>query len=160
MTMTSMLSQCAIYATLIAAFPAYAGEATQDMDIRPAGVQITGGSLNAAFSGITHKGRYALLRDNTGTKDYSETTYADGTVKYKEGDMTASGQWRRVGDRLCYTYEQDYMVGGCFYVYQVGNCYYYYGSNAAGMMGAKDGLYWTARSVKDGDTASCDPVIG
>ncbi|WP_017931178.1 hypothetical protein [Robiginitomaculum antarcticum] len=165
MRLTSTLSQFLRVAAIFVAAsgfaaPAHAGEPTQDIDIRPTGEQVTGESLSAAFSGVTHKGSYAILRENTGTKDYTETTFSDGTVTYNEGDMVATGQWRRFGERICYSYEQDHMAGGCFYVYQVGNCYYYYGSNAAGIMGAQDGLYWIARSVKTGETASCDPVIG
>ena len=155
------LTQAAILAAFITAAPtASAGEPTQDIDIRPDGVQVTGEMLDLNFSGVTHKGTYAILRESTGTKDYTETTYEDGRVRYKEGDLVAEGRWDRVGDQLCYRYYDAAMAGGCFYVYVVGNCYYYYSNNAAGIFGVRNGLYWTARSVKSGETASCEPAIG
>ena len=164
MDLTSKLShmtQAAAIAAFVTAAPlARADEPTQDIDIRPDGVQITGEMLDLNFSGITHKGTYAILRENTGTKHYTETTMADGRVVYKEGDLVADGRWARDGDRICYIYQDDQMAGGCFYVYVVGNCYYYYSSNAAGILGARNGLYWIARSVKDGENASCEPAIG
>ena len=164
MDLTSKLSHLtqaiALSAFCLAAPLAAADEPTQDIDIRPDGVQITGEMLDLNFSGITHKGTYAILREHTGTKHYTETTFEDGTVEYKEGDLIAQGHWIRYGDRLCYKYQDPEMAGGCFYVYVVGNCYYYYSSNAAGILGARNGLYWIARSVKDGENASCEPAIG
>lgn len=137
---------------------------SQDVDIRGDAKQLTGSALLSAYRGVTHKGTYAFLRDGTGTTHYTETTRADGTVEYKEGDLIAHGAWVPSQDSLCFRYKSDYMSGGCFHVWQIGNCYYYYATNQIGFGAAspseRPDTYWTARSVKSGETPDCDPEIG
>ena len=137
---------------------------SQDVDIRGDAKQLTGTALLSAYRGVTHKGTYAFTRDGTGTAHYTETTHADGRVEYKEGDLIAHGAWVPSHDSLCFHYKSDDMGGGCFHVWQIGNCYYYYAtylhSFGSGNTLESPDTFWTARSVKSGDTPDCDPDIG
>lgn len=155
-----MIVRLFLSAIAAASFGLSALAQTQDTDIRGDAKPLTGSALLAAYQGVTHHGTYAFTRDGTGTAHYTETTRADGTVTYKEGDLVAEGAWVPSHDTLCFRYRSPNMSGGCFHVWTVGNCYYYYSTTLPDLPQEKLDLYWTARSVKAGETPDCDPQIG
>lgn len=133
---------------------------SQKTDIRPNAKQITGDKLRSQFSGVTHKGAYNFTDDGKPQRFYIETHSPNGEVVYDEGFGREKGIWFIKGHKLCFDYESDYMPGGCFRVYGVKNCFYYYVDRIPKREDELDRDYWTARSVKAGETPACDaPMV-
>lgn len=132
---------------------------SQDYDVRPLAGQVTGDDLLAAFKGITHEGAYNFDIGGRPGMRYIERHAADGGVVYTEKGQSLKGQWTVTPrDTVCYTYESDEIGGGCFRVYQLGSCYYFYSASFIPRE-TLDQDYWTARSVKKGDRATCEDMI-
>ncbi len=155
-----------LFAPLLAA-PAYAQ--SQSYDVRPQARQITGAELIQSFKGITHTGAYNFdVRGRPGSL-YSEKHHANGRISYTEKNQLITGRWAiSPSDNMCYAYDSDNISGGCFAVYKLGTCYYFYSSSVlvanaeAEREAQKKGdieNYWTARSVKKGDHASCENMV-
>jgi len=89
--------------------------------------RLTGKHLYDAFIGQTMDGIYKQPRERSGTNEFTESFYADGTTYYREGDVTDDGLWRIKDDIICFTYKGD-LAGGesCFVVYSSGTCLYSY----------------------------------
>lgn len=133
---------------------------SQDYDIRPDAAQVTGQALSDAFKGISHEGAYNFDPRGRPGALYTERHYADGRVSYTEQGLTIKGQWAVTpGDTICYAYDSDNIGGGCFRVYQLGSCYYFYSTFRVEREDEIDQDYWTARSVKKGDRATCEDMI-
>jgi len=131
----------------------------QQTDVRPQAQRVMGEDLLDAFKGITHEGAYNFTREGTGTQFYTETHHDDGRTTYIEAGLKADGVWIIQRDDLCFIYKNQDMTGGCFRVYQVGNCYYYYSRNIPQREDELDRDYWTARSVAEGETPTCEAVF-
>lgn len=139
--------------------PSAAFAQTQDTDIRPNANQLSGENIRAIFSGATMDGAYNFGRNGLAESFYTEEHRADGTLTYKEAGEIEPGRWFVRKDALCYMYPSNQLAGGCFRVYQIKNCYYFYSAlrRQADYELGED--YWTARSVKMGERAACDPAM-
>ena len=124
-------------------------------------IPLTGETLKQAFAGKTHFGTYKEKRERTGTNQFSETTHADGTTDYKEGDMELKGIWRVMKDRICYKYDGNQVSGvHCFRIYEVGTCFYGYNPAVTTRKGPINANYWSVKSLQKGDISTCDDLIG
>ena len=132
---------------------------SQTTDIRPNANRLVGDDLLAAFEGVTHDGAYKFTDLGDPRRFYQETTHAMGRTSYSEVNRKTEGDWFIEDDALCFEYDRDEMTGGCFRVYQVGNCYYYYSDTLLMRRDELDQDYWTARSVRAGETPSCEPGV-
>lgn len=152
-----MLRFAFIIATV--AFSGSAAAQSQSTDIRPNANRIMGEALLDEFMGVTHDGAYNFTDDGEPRRFYTESHHEDGRVTYAEDGVKEDGVWIIKRDSLCFAYKNDTMNGGCFRVYKVGNCYYYYSDMIPEFDGELDRDYWTARSVKAGETPDCDPGL-
>ena len=132
---------------------------SQKTDIRPDANRITGDALISEFKDVTHDGAYNFTDAGDPRRFYNETHHADGTTTYRESLGVTQGTWSIQNDNLCFTYDSQTMTGGCFRVYKVGNCFYYYSNSIIRRADELDQDYWTARSVRDGDTPTCQPGV-
>ena len=132
---------------------------SQSLDIRPYGQRITGDELELHFKGLTHSGAYNFTRSGEARAFYTERHNIDGTVLYKEDELTADGRWGVFNDILCYYYTNKDMVGGCFRVYRVENCYYFYSNSLPDDPNEIDGDFWTARSTRKGERQKCEAAL-
>lgn len=134
---------------------------SQTYDVRPDAVQVTGEALQQNFKGLTHEGAYNF--DSLGRPGvrFTERHYADGRILYVENGESFKGRWTVTPlDTICYSYEEKMVGGGgCFRVYQLGSCYYFYSSYFVAREDEIDQDYWTARSVKKGERATCEDMI-
>lgn len=138
-------------------WPAYAQ--SQDTDIRAQASRVGGETLIETFSGITHNGAYNFSAEGRASGFYVEKHASDGSVEYSEDGKTYQGDWAVFRNTLCYSYDDPSMPGGCFRVYKVGTCFYFYGATIIERRDELDKDYWTARSVQDGDEATCEAVF-
>lgn len=132
---------------------------SQSTDIRPNAKRVMGEALRTEFSGVRHEGAYNFNREGEFQNRYTEMHYKDGKVLYREGAREDKGQWQIRNNTLCFTYDNSLMSGGCFRVYKVDNCFYYYSDYFREREDELDREYWTARSVKAGQTPQCDAPI-
>ena len=124
-------------------------------------IPLTGEALKQAFADKTHFGTYKEKRERTGTNQFRETTHADGTTDYKEGDMELEGIWKVLKDRICYKYQSDQVSGvHCFRIYEVGTCFYGYNPAVTTKKGPINANYWSVKSLHKGDISTCDDLIG
>lgn len=147
----------ALTALLALGSPAFAQ--SQKTDIRPHANRVIGEEITAHFSGVTHEGAYNFTDAGDPRRFYTETTGADGRANYKEETLQTVGEWFTKNDTLCFRYNREDMSGGCFRVYTVGNCFYYYSDSLFYRRNELDRDYWTARSVKAGEVANCEPGL-
>lgn len=134
---------------------------SQTYDVRPDAAQVKGEFLQQSFKGITHEGAYNFdARGRPGVR-FSERHYADGRIVYTENGESFKGHWAITpGNTICYSYEEKMAGGGgCFRVYKLGSCYYFYSSYYVEREDEIDRDYWTARSVKKGERATCEDMI-
>ena len=133
---------------------------SQSYDIRPDAAQVTGQELTQAFSAVSHDGAYNFDVLGRPGALYTERHFADGRVSYTEKGLNIKGQWAVTPrDTICYVYEDDLIGGGCFRVYQLGSCYYFYSTTRVERENESNEDYWTARSVKQGERATCEDMI-
>ena len=142
------------------AMPASVLAQSQDYDVRPDAAQVTGPALTEAFKGVSHEGAYNFNSRGRPGSLFTERHFADGRVAYTEQGLTIKGQWAITpGNTICYAYDSDNIGGGCFRVYKLGSCYYFYSTFRVEREDEIDQDYWTARSVKKGDRATCEDMI-
>ena len=127
---------------------------SQDTDIREFGERVTGEVLLDSFMGITHDGAYNFTGAGEPRGRYTEAHKTDGTTDYREGEMQTKGAWFIRQDSLCFWYPE--MNGGCFRVWRVDNCFYFYSDQLPERADEITSNYWTARSVKRGEDATCE----
>jgi len=132
---------------------------SQSLDIRPYAKRIVGDDLKSHFDGKTHAGAYNFSLAGEARDFYTERHNKDGTVFYKEGNVSTNGRWGVFGDILCYYYTNAEFNGGCFRVYQVENCYYFYSDSLPDNPDEIDGDFWTARSTLKGERQKCEAAI-
>jgi len=122
--------------------------------------RLTGKYLYDAFIGQTMDGIYKRPRERSGTNEFTESFYADGTTYYREGDVTDDGRWRIKDDIICFTYEGNLSGDeSCFVVYASGTCLYSY--NPRNVRNGKpiNSNVWSAKTLIRGDVASCDNLV-
>lgn len=147
--------------SLCLSLPEAAKAQSHDYDVRPDAAQVTGETLQKTFKGITHEGAYNFDAMGRPGIRFTERHFADGRIIYTENGESFKGRWAVTpGDTICYSYEEKMQGGGgCFRVYQLGNCYYFYSSYYIAREDEVDQDYWTARSVKKGERATCEDMI-
>jgi len=140
-------------ALTLAALPASAQE-IPNLD------RLKGKHLYDAFIGQTMDGIYKRPRERSGTNEFTESFYADGSTYYREGEVTDNGKWRITSDIICFSYEGS-LAGGesCFAVYSSGTCLYSY--NPRNIRNGKpiNSNAWSAKTLIRGDVSSCDNLI-
>lgn len=151
------MSSRAAFALAPLLLPVPALAQSQTFDIRPYAERVTGEALRGAFEGVTHDGAYNFTERGQAQRTYSELHKGDGTVAYSEDGRTHAGEWAVRGDTICYSYPD--MNGGCFRVWRVRNCYYYYSDRIPETSDEIDRDYWTARSVRQGEGATCEALF-
>jgi len=122
--------------------------------------RLTGKYLYDAFIGQTMDGIYKRPRERSGTNEFTESFYADGTTYYREGEVTDDGRWGIKDDIICFTYSGDLSgVESCFAVYSSGTCLYSY--NPRNIRNGKpiNSNAWSAKTIIRGDISSCDNLI-
>ena len=128
---------------------------SQKTDIRPNAYRVQGQALVENFKGRTHEGAYGFSREGKPSRYYTETHHADGRTTYFDNGETDTGVWLIVENKLCFIYDSSELAGGCFRVYRVKNCFYFYSDDIIEQSDELDRDYWTARSVKKGETPQC-----
>ena len=122
--------------------------------------RLTGKYLYDAFIGKTMDGIYKLPRERSGTNQFTESFYADGSTYYREGDVTDNGNWRINDDIICFTYSGD-LAGNesCFTVFASGSCLYSY--NPRNVRNGKpiNSNAWSAKTLIRGDVSTCDNLV-
>ncbi|MDB2437510.1 hypothetical protein N9W89_02230 [Hellea sp.] len=122
--------------------------------------RLTGDYLYDAFIGQTMDGIYKLPRQRSGTNEFTESFYADGTTFYREGELTDDGRWRIESDIICFSYSGD-MSGGesCFVVYASGSCIYSYNPRNIRNGRPINSNAWSAKTLIRGDVSTCDNLV-
>ena len=122
--------------------------------------RLTGKHLYDAFIGQTMDGIYKRPRERSGTNEFTESFYADGTTYYREGELTDDGNWRIKDDIICFSYSGD-MSGedSCFVVYSSGTCLYSYHPRNVRNGKPIHSNSWSAKTLIRGDISSCDNLI-
>jgi len=145
----------ALYLTLFC-LPVLAAAQSQTTDIRPYAERVTGEELLDSYINRTHDGAYNFDMMGDAARNYTEKHNDDGTVSYSEAGTIVPGAWWVARDEICYTYNTAGFEGGCFRVWRVENCFYYYSNVLPERDKEYEGDWWTARSVKRGEDATCE----
>ena len=132
---------------------------SQDYDVRPQAARLTSAEIIDNFSGVTHTGAYNFNQEGNPGNRYSEWHNADGRLLYREGTAIATGRWTSARDMMCYYYDNEAFTSGCFRVYKLGTCFYFYSANFVEKDDELDRDYWTARSVRKGNRATCEDMV-
>jgi len=122
--------------------------------------RLTGKYLYDAFIGQTMDGIYKRPRERSGTNEFTESFYADGSTYYREGKVTDDGRWRIKDDIICFNYSGELSgLESCFVVYSSGTCLYSY--NPRNVRNGKpiSTNAWTAKTLIRGDVSSCDNLV-
>ena len=140
-------------ALVLAALPAAAQE-IPNLD------RLTGQYLYDAFIGQTMDGIYKLPQERSGTNEFTESFYADGSTYYREGKITDEGKWRIKDDIICFGYSGELSGGeSCYAVYASGSCLYSF--NPRNVRNGKpiNSNAWSAKTLIRGDVSTCDNLI-
>jgi len=162
-TFNDVLRVITTLAALLLTSPASA----QSYDSGPKNLTLLqGDTLNEAFFGRTMDGTYKAMRERTGTSNFTETFFKDGTTDYREGNLREGGLWQLSGPPgfesvICFRY-QGTMAGppSCFTVFREGTCLYSYAPRLIKDEKPQDTNRWSAKTVIRGELSSCDDLVG
>jgi len=90
---------------------------------------LTSEQLRDGFVGKTHFGLYRDYLEQYGGVEFTETYRLDGSVFYEGGDITTTGEWTIQGNQICFDYDNDNFIPGCFLVKYDNGCFYSYDAN-------------------------------
>jgi len=126
--------------------------------------RLVGKNLEDSYLGKTIDGIYKRPRERSGTNEFTESFYADGTTYYREGKFTQEGQWYiENGDTVCFTYDDEgpipLVISHCFAVFESGTCQYAYALNNMRNGKPIHPNAWTAKTLIHGDISTCDNLI-
>ena len=122
--------------------------------------RLSGKYLYDAFIGKTMDGIYKLPRERSGTNEFTESFYADGTTYYREGDITDDGHWRIDRDIICFTYSGELSGNeSCYVVYASGSCLYSYHPRNVRNGKPINSNAWSAKTLIRGDISTCDNLV-
>lgn len=123
--------------------------------------RLLGQELAESFLGQTMDGIYKNPRERSGTNQFTESFYADGTTYYREGKFTQEGLWEiRDGQFACFTYpEENPDTEHCFAIYESGTCQYAYARRNVRNGKPIHPNAWTAKTLKWGDVSTCDNLV-
>lgn len=111
--------------------------------------------LRAAFAGKTHISRYRRHIEDYGGVIFEETYNVDGTLRYRAGDVAATGTWRIENGAICFRYDGLALFDACFVVAHQDGCYYSYEVLPDGSaLGVHDDGWWI-RSTIEGTDPDC-----
>ncbi len=117
--------------------------------------------LVAAYAGKTHLSFYRRHVEEYGGKFFEESYSADGTLRYRAGDVALTGYWQVANGRICFQYPETPLNSGCFVVTYEGGCYYSYQIDEDGRpFGLSTGEWWIRAHIKGTkpDCAAADLV--
>ena len=101
---------------------------TSSAQVFPELDRLYGQNLENAYLGKTIDGVYKRPRERSGTHEFTESFYADGTTYYREGDFTQEGRWYTERNTVCFTYENETpdgrVIPHCFAIFESGTCQY------------------------------------
>ena len=134
------------------------GQIIPDLD------RLVGKNLEDAYLGQTIDGIYKRPRERSGTHEFTESFYADGTTYYREASFTQEGRWYIENrNTVCFTYENEGPVSTttphCFAIYESGTCQYAYAINNVRNGKPIHPNAWTAKTLIQGDISTCDNLI-
>ena len=94
-------------------------------------------------------------------QSWAENFNADGSSQYVQDGELTSGKMHFEGKRLCFVYDPQDMIGGCFEIWPRGkNCFDFYARPDSGLPAGLDdkrfGRGWDARAWIDGEPATCE----
>jgi len=126
--------------------------------------RLVGKNLKDAYLGQTIDGIYKRPRERSGTHEFTESFYADGTTYYREGKFTQEGHWFiEAEDTVCFTYEAEEtvlpLIKHCFAVFESGTCQYAYALNNMRNGKPIHPNAWTAKTLIQGDISTCDNLV-
>jgi len=126
--------------------------------------RLVGSDLENAYLGKTIDGIYKRPRERSGTHEFTESFYADGTTYYREGEFTQEGRWYiEKRNTVCFTYEKEgpvpAVIPHCFAVFESGTCQYAYALNNVRNGKPIHPNAWTAKMLIQGDISTCDNLI-
>jgi len=126
--------------------------------------RLVGKNLKDAYLGQTIDGIYKRPRERSGTHEFTESFYADGTTYYREGKFTQEGRWFiEAEDTVCFTYEAEEtvlpLIKHCFAVFESGTCQYAYALNNMRNGKPIHPNAWTAKTLIQGDISTCDNLV-
>ena len=107
----------------------------QDFVPDPARMEpVSGESMAALYPGRKVRGVYydAFLSEQR----YTETYTSDSETRYVEGEIDTTGDWKIVGDTICFQYAELDSPEFCFLEFRYGDCFVVYPSNVP----LKDGV--------------------
>lgn len=106
--------------------------------------------LRVAFSGTVQIGFYRDYLERYGSIQFEERYNADGTVYYEGGGHIVTGEWEIFGGRICFDYDDERFLPGCFAVTTDKGCFYSHESSHpddSDQVIAKE--WWIFSHVKD-----------
>jgi len=126
--------------------------------------RLMGKNLEESYLGQTIDGIYKRPRERSGTHEFTESFYADGTTYYREGDFTQEGRWYIENrNTVCFTYQGEGPVPEatphCFAIFESGTCQYAYAINNMRNGKPIHPNAWTAKTLIQGDISTCDNLI-
>jgi len=126
--------------------------------------RLTGKNLEDSYLGQTIDGIYKRPRERSGTHEFTESFYADGTTYYREGDFTQEGRWYIENrNTVCFTYQGEdpasKAIAHCFAIFESGTCQYAYALNNMRNGKPIHPNAWTAKTLIQGDISTCDNLI-
>ena len=136
---------------------------TSSAQVFPELSRLYGQNLEDAYLGKTIDGIYKRPRERSGTNEFTESFYADGTTYYREGDFTQEGRWYLEKNTVCFTYENEtpdgLVIPHCFAVFESGTCQYAYAINNMRNGKPIHPNAWTAKTLIHGDISTCDNLV-
>lgn len=113
-------------------------------------------ALKKAFVGKTHIGFYRDYLERYGSVKFVEQYFEGGPILYKGGDITATGLWEITDNHICFDYDNDDFLPGCFVVVEKQGCYYSYESSPAAKGFVKGKKDWWIFSYVQGTKVDCE----
>jgi|GEM_PF-5120143 len=111
--------------------------------------QLDDAGLIAAYADKTHLSFYRRYVEEYGGKYFEESYNADGTLRYRAGDVALNGFWQVANGRICFQYPDTPLYDGCFVVAYEAGCYYSYQVDENGEpFGLAAGEWWIRAHIK------------
>ena len=101
-----------------------------------------------------------VIGEYSNGQNWAEKFNSDGTSLYVENERLLTGKMHFEGKRLCFTYNNEAMTGGCFEIWPRGsNCFDFYAQRKEGLPATLNdkrfGRGWDARAWVDGSPSTC-----
>lgn len=111
--------------------------------------QLNDAGLIDAYADKTHISFYRRYVEEYGGKYFVESYSADGTLRYRAGDVALSGFWQVANGRICFQYPDTPLYDGCFVVAYEAGCFYSYQVDENGEpFGLAAGEWWIRAHIE------------